>query len=359
MNDHPPAPPPAPEGETAASLQERLRETEKRFRQFAEHSASILWIAELASLRLEYLSPAYERVTGEPREPMLANIQQWNHLVHPEDREQVIAGARRVLEGETYVQEYRIVWPSDGDVRWIRGTGFPIPEEDGSLRRIGGIAQDITESKQLSERERRLWAELQLRVRNILAEVRSIAAKTAEVTEDPQEFFIHFDGRLTALGRTYKALTRAEDTAVDLEDMIRDELLAVLADDENRVEVQGPSVRLRGRAAEVIALTIHELTTNAVKYGALAAPAGKLMIRWRIAGAEDGRTLVLDWRESGVPAISAAPRRSGFGRALIERGLAYELGGSATLSFLGGGVEASISLPLESGNAILDEEFTS
>ena len=355
VNDEAPTPSPTAEGDTG-SLGARLRETEQQFRQFAEHSASILWIADIASLRLEYLSPAYERLVGEPREALLGDIRHWNTLVHPEDRERVIAGARRILEGETYVQEYRILRPADGELRWVRGTGFPIPEKDGSLRRIGGIAQDVTEAKTLAERERRLWAELQLRVRNILAEVRSIAAKTVETTQDPQEFFSHFDGRLAALGRTYKALTRAVDTTVDLEEIIRDELLAVLADEDGRVEIEGPAVRLGGRAAEMMTLTIHELTTNAVKYGALAARAGKLVVRWRVEAADGEPRLVLEWRESGVPAISAAPQRSGFGRALIERGLAYEMGATASLSFTGGGVVASIDLPLERGNVILEEE---
>jgi PAS domain S-box-containing protein len=340
-------------GDTAGSAEERLRESEKRFRQFAENSASIVWIADVATLRLEYLSPAFEEVAGEARDAMMQDIRRWNALVHPEDRERVIASAMNMLQGQPYVQEYRIIRPADGDIRWIRGTGFPMPDDDGTLRRLGGIAQDITEAKRVEERERRLWGELQLRVRNILAEVRSIAARTVETNKDPDEFFIHFDGRLAALARTHSILTRGDDTAADLEELVRDEFLAAAIEDD-RIEVAGPPVRLKDGAAQVIALAIHELATNAVKFGALAVPAGGVSVQWRVASG--GGALLLEWRESGVPAIDPAPRRAGFGRELIERGLAYELGARTSLQFIGGGVLVAIELPLDGKKVVLDTE---
>jgi PAS domain S-box-containing protein len=355
VNDQAPRPPSHAAGETAASPEERLRESEKRFRQFAENSGSVLWIADVASLRLEYLSPAFERLAGEPRDAMMQDVRRWNAFVHPEDRERVIAGVVRILEGETYLQEYRIVRPADGEVRWIRGTGFPMPDDDGTLRRVGGIAQDITEAKRVEERERRLWGELQLRVRNILAEVRSIAARTAETNQDPDEFFIHFDGRLSALARTHNMLTRGAEAAADLEELIRDEFLAAAVDDD-RIEVAGPPVRLKDRAAEVMALAIHELATNAVKFGALAVHSGRVSVQWRVTERSGKGLLAVEWRESGVPALDHAPRRNGFGRGLIERGLAYELGARTSLQFVGGGLLATMELPLDGGKVVLDAD---
>lgn len=353
VNDTAPHPPPGPGSETPGSTQARLVEAETRFRQFAENSGSVLWIAAVPSLRLEYLSPAFERVAGEPRDAMMQDVRRWNAFVHPEDRERVVAAAMRILQGESYLQEYRIIRPADGEIRWIRGTGFPMPDDDGALRRIGGIAQDITEGKRVEERERRLWGELQLRVRNILAEVRSMAARTAETSRDPDEFFIHFDGRLAALARTHNMLTRGDEAAADLEELVRDEFLAAAVEDA-RIEVAGPPVRLKHRAAEVMALAIHELATNAVKFGALAVPTGRVSVRWEASDTSGAEVLSLEWRESGVPAVDRAPRRDGFGRGLLERGLAYELGARTSLQFLGGGLLATIQLPLDSRKIVLD-----
>ena len=127
--------------------------------------------------------------------------------------------------------------------------------------------------------------------------------------------------------------------------MIRDELVAVAAREE-QLEIEGPPLSLRREAAEAFALALHELTTNAVKYGALSDPGGRLAVRWRVLNTGQGRKLALEWRESGVRALDVAPSRSGFGRELIERGLPYELGASTSLEFARGGVKATIELPL-------------
>ncbi|MBA9070230.1 PAS domain S-box-containing protein [Methylobacterium sp. RAS18] len=119
--------------------------SEERFRSFAEHSANVLWIADPDGGRLEYLSPAYERIWGDRRELVMADFGRWATLVHPEDRERAFSAMPRLLTGETCTVEYRIVRPEDGAVRHIRDTGFPIRDEQGRLRRLGGIAQDVTE----------------------------------------------------------------------------------------------------------------------------------------------------------------------------------------------------------------------
>ena len=121
-----------------------LKASEERFRSFAEASANVLWIAEPAGGRLEYLSPAYERVWGDRRELVMKDLGRWASLVHPEDRERAYAAMPRLLGGETHTVEYRIVRP-DGAVRDIRDTGFPIRDGGGRLIRLGGIAQDVTE----------------------------------------------------------------------------------------------------------------------------------------------------------------------------------------------------------------------
>jgi two-component system CheB/CheR fusion protein len=129
----------------------------------------------------------------------------------------------------------------------------------------------------------------------------------------------------------------------------------VAAGDNGRAQVKGPPVSLRQGAAEIFALAVHELATNAVKYGALAHPRGKVSIEWRVFNTSDGPRLSLEWRERGVPAMDAANDRAGFGRILIEQGLPYELGAATALEFARGGVRAIIELPLSEKNAVATE----
>jgi two-component system CheB/CheR fusion protein len=182
-------------------------------------------------------------------------------------------------------------------------------------------------------------AEYQRHVKNLMATIRSIALRTVEKSTSLEEFSAHFDGRLAALSRTQRILSRAGTFDIDLEEMVLDELLAQAA--QEGTTVQGPSVRLSLKAAEALGLALHELAVNAVKFGALTGTEGHLAITWRT----DERGLVLQWRESGVAAVDRQPARSGFGREWIERGLPYELKASARLEFLPGGVTCTITLP--------------
>jgi len=123
-----------------------LNESELRFRSFVENSRDVLWIVDAEAGRLEYLSPSYEQVWGEPRERIMHDLDRWAATVHPDDRARARESLPRVLAGETHCVEYRITRP-DGAVRWMHDTGFPIPDANGRIRRIGGIAQDVTEQK--------------------------------------------------------------------------------------------------------------------------------------------------------------------------------------------------------------------
>ena len=131
--------------------EQALSESETRFRQFAENSADTLWMINAETRQLEYLSPAYERMWGEPREAVMQNLERWTELLHPEDRDNVMPTVERLLAGETQTRDYRIVRPTDGEVRWIRDVGFAIRDRGGQVMRIAGIAQDITADKKYAE----------------------------------------------------------------------------------------------------------------------------------------------------------------------------------------------------------------
>ncbi|MFL5295828.1 MAG: CheR family methyltransferase [Phenylobacterium sp.] len=262
--------------------------------------------------------------------------------VHGEDRAAYDAALRHAHETGELNVEWRVIQP-DGAIRWLAETGRM--EGSDGRRRMLGMTQDITARKQSETRLTLLLGELQHRVRNILGVVRSIVDRTVKSATSIDELAAHLDGRLDTLARTQGVFTRTGVAAVDLEEIIREEMVSVAAR-EDQLTIEGPPIRLRREAAETFALALHELTTNAVKYGALSEPAGKLSVTWRALNTSRGRKLAVEWRESGVRALDVKPARSGFGRELIERGLPYELGATTALEFGRGGVRALIELPL-------------
>lgn len=326
-----------------ARVETAMRESEERFREFGENSSDTLWIVDAETMRLEYLSPAFERVWGESREAMMANTARWAELVHPEDRERAAGAMPCSLAGEPNVIDYRIVRP-DGEIRWIRDTGFPM-REHGVVKRVGGIAQDVTDLKRAEQHQSVLLAELQHRVRNTLGVIRSIARRTAVNSGSVEEMSAHFDGRLDAFARVQAMVTRKPDAGVDLALLIEDELIVHAAREGGQVSLSGEPVSLPAKQAETLSLAVHELTTNAVKYGALATARGRVGVTWAVA---DG-TLDLTWVESCVAGPIAEPNYEGFGMELLRRVLPYELRAEVKLDFRPDGLSFALKMPLQRG----------
>ncbi len=239
-----------------------------------------------------------------------------------------------------------------GTLRALRadGTEFPI-ETAISQTRVAGevlltvILRDITERKRAEDTQRLLLAELDHRVKNTLASVQAIALQTLGASTDPAEFVESFNGRLQALGRAHDLLTRSSWQGADLASLINEQLALGPADADKRISRSGPRVLLEPQAALHLGLVLHELGTNARKYGALSRPEGRLTMRWSLTGEDEETELRLEWIESDGPPV-VAPAQRGFGATLIERSLRYALGGEAQLSFAPAGVTCGISLPL-------------
>jgi two-component sensor histidine kinase len=193
--------------------------------------------------------------------------------------------------------------------------------------------------------QHRISADLKHRLRNNLAQTRSIIRRSQEIAESVEHFALHLEARIGAVGRIQGALTSAGDAGVELEELVRTELIAS-AVPERSYSMQGPSVRLHTKGADSLALAVHELATNSLKFGALATPNGHLAVSWAIAEGQLPR-LRITWIESGTTIASLAPRRRGFGQELIECTLPYELGAQTRLLFSPGGVLCEIDVPLE------------
>lgn len=334
------------------ATEQALVESEERFRHFADTSADIIWIGNADSLQYEYVSPAFERVYGDSFERVLSgnDFERWLELVLPENRATVRDAFRRVLAGEHVTHEFRVIRPSDGEVRWIRNSDFPLRDSTGRVHRIGGIGHDSTEEKLSAERMAVMVAELQHRTRNLIAVVRSIADQTIRTTGEIGAFQEKFGERLAALARVQGLLSRSDEEPITVRALIAAELDALGAGElgPGRVALVGPSVRLRNTIVQTLALALHELATNARKYGALAGNDGRLEVVWSVGTeAETGHRLMLSWTETAPHADAGHAEGRGYGRYLIERALPYALGARTAYSLADAGVHCTIDLPLD------------
>ena len=272
--------------DAAKRASEGLRESDERFRQFGAASSDVLWIRHAETMQWEYLSPAFESLYGESRATALSgnNLRRWTELIHPEDRELALRQMNRIRAGERLTFEYRIVRPSDGELRWVRDSDFPLLDRQGRVPRIGGVGRDITEEKTAADRMVLMVAELQHRTRNLIGVVRSIAEHTMAATGPTASFLSHFFERLDALSRVQGLLSRADEEPITLEALIRSELDALGATRSvgERIRLSGPSVRIRNTIVQTLSLAIHELATNARKYGALAEGTGSLTVECEV-----------------------------------------------------------------------------
>ncbi|AOD14622.1 hypothetical protein BER92_07570 [Xanthomonas fragariae] len=448
-----------------------LRESEERLRQFGEASQDILWIRDAESLQLVYLTPAFEAIYGLSRSTAFSgdSYRDWIDLIVPEDRERATDAIRKVRNGQHMKVEYRVIRPSDGAVRWLRNTDFPIGDQHGNVVMIGGIGHDFTEARhtqlrlqtlvegipqlvwrakdggawtwastqwmnftgqqaceaegngwlatlhpddrataaeawhhatrtgalstefrircqetgdyrwfqtraapvrshegtvvewlgtstdvhdlrELQEHQKVLVGELQHRTRNLVAVVRSIADKTLRHSQDLSEFGDVFSDRLEALARVQGLLSKlSEHDRVHFDELIRSELEALHGNFE-QISLQGPSgIRLRSSTVQVLAMALHELATNALKYGALCQVGARLDIHWSVTETKDQAPwLHIEWQESGVSMQSSesATPSGGHGRELIERAMPYQLNAKTTYALGPGGVRCTISIPV-------------
>ena len=335
--------------------EDALRISEQRFRQFGDASSDVLWIRDAGSLRLEFVSSAFESVFGAAAiRVQLRGIEDWAALIVPDDRQSALRNVVAVQQGSAIVEEFRIQRPFDGAFRWIHSTAFPLRDNQGRLQRIAGISRDITDTKQLFEHQATLVAELQHRVRNIMAMIRAMASRMADTSRDVEHYADALIGRLMALARTQSLLTRANSVGVDVRAIVEAEISAQALSDQ--FELVGPKVALSPKAAEVLTLVVHELTTNALKYGAFANENGRLRVEWRLAEHAGQPSLWFHWKEQ---CEAPAPGPKGFGSELIEQRVPYELKGEGRLSITASGAECTLQFPLSAGGSVLETDSPS
>jgi two-component sensor histidine kinase len=209
------------------------------------------------------------------------------------------------------------------------------------------VARDISDRKRAERHQRLLVAELNHRVKNALAMVQAIASQTLRDADLDPRYREAFEARLRALACAHDLLTKQHWESADVGEVVRSALEPHDYDDHERFRISGPRLHIRPKAALALSLALHELATNATKYGALSAEEGSVEITWELEAVSEGERFRLRWSEHGGPPVE--PRnRKGFGSRLIERGLAAELKGDVQLDFQPAGLLCRIDAPVSS-----------
>ncbi|HEX5453226.1 MAG TPA: HWE histidine kinase domain-containing protein [Stellaceae bacterium] len=325
------------------------------------------------------VNPAFCRLVGKSSEalvgfPFAETVQEGDGCLAVLDRVYCAGEAETHAEQE-HLEHHPVywsyaVWPVLGADRRPVGVMMQVTETTRFHREVGAMNEallvssvhqhelteaaeglnaqleaEIAERKRHEERQKMLVNELTHRVKNTLATVQSIAVQTMLNAKTMEGFRDAFEARLDALAKTHNLLTQNPSQVVTLRDLAVSELSHYAAADAFRYAIEGEDVPLPSNRAVPIGMMFHELATNAAKYGALSAPAGRVKVSWTVD--RERQHLHLEWIETGGPAVGK-PTRRGFGSRLLERGLAHELDATVHLNFDAAGVHCTIDLPLPS-----------
>ncbi len=221
----------------------------------------------------------------------------------------------------------------------------PVREMDGRVTGVSLVARDISARKAAEQKAALLLGELDHRVKNILAIVTAVIAQTLKTTATPVAFAFEVNGRIEAIAKAHNLLTQSGQGEVSLR-AILDTELAPYSTSDGHIVLEGVDIALTPRAGLALAMALHELVSNSVKYGALSASSGKLVIVWRISKTAEAVMLILTWIEAGGPLVTV-PTRRGFGTTLIERALAHELDAEVSREFAPSGLRCTIAIPFD------------
>jgi PAS domain S-box-containing protein len=323
-------------------IEDRLSASVAEFRTVTNVTPALVWVCS-GTGRSIFLNQRWHEFTGQTVEE--AEGQGWAQAMHPEDAERILPYWQHCREtGETYEGEVRYR-RRDGEYRWHAFRALPHADQNGVIEKWFGVSVDIHERKEWDDHRELLINELNHRVKNTLTIVQAMAAQSLRhVSDEDRPKAQAFEDRLFALARAHDVLTRENWEGAELREIIDEVVEPYLRQKTKHFEIEGPRLRLIPRTALAIAMAVHELATNAAKYGALSVPSGCVVITWAITPGDVPR-LVLRWQERGGPPVTV-PTRRGFGTRLIERSLAQDIGGEVRLTYAPAGAVCVMDIPL-------------
>ncbi|WP_051328717.1 sensor histidine kinase [Geminicoccus roseus] len=334
---------------------------ERCYRILADHAPVLIWRCGMDKA-CAWTNKAWLDFTGTSLGPEF----RWADVIHPDDYQRCLEVFTSAFDtGERFTMDYRLR-RHDGVYRWIRDNGAPFTDENGGMAGYFGSGIDVTDhveneialrralaqadsydqkQKQAQWRQDLLIGELNHRVKNTLATVQSIAAQSFRGSTDVRTGLATFEGRLIALSRAHDVLTKENWLGAPLREVMDAGIEPFCAGGRSRFSVAGPPINVTPKMALALTMGIHELCTNAVKYGALSNAAGRVLIEWWLHDVADGLVLELRWQEVDGPPVNP-PVQRGFGTRLIEKGLAREFGGTAEMAFEPAGLVCTIRAPI-------------
>jgi PAS domain S-box-containing protein len=285
-------------------------------------------------------------ITGFTEQELLSKTVM--ELTHPEDKPSSTAKLKKILndEASSCGIEKRML-RRDGSYVWVRSTLGPSRSKDGSLEYLIAVVEDISERKRAEETVSMLMREIDHRSKNLLTLVQVIARRTAAT--GTQSFLNRFEERLRALSASQDLLRDAALSA-SLAELVRSQLAHFNDLLNTRIFIKGPPLAVSAQAAQTLGMALHELATNAGKYGALSNDSGRVSIEWGVVQTPEGEERFhMKWQESGGPAVSE-PSKQGFGKVVMTQLAERSLGGSAKLDFAPGGLTWELECPASSLN---------
>lgn len=265
--------------------------------------------------------------------------------VHPDDRSTVLAAINATTRsGAPYDIEYRIMTP-DGEQRWIAAQGELLSRRDGSPLSMTGFATDISARKHAEEHRQLLARELTHRVKNTLATVSAVVQQTLKNARSLEEATRIVGERITSLAIAHELLLRDEVEGAYVGEIVAGVLRPFDGGSGQLYTASGLEIRLSPPVTLALSMALHELATNAAKYGALSTPAGTVAIRWDLTGRDEARRFSFSWIEYGGPPV-VPPTKTGFGSRMIERVMSQHVRGSARIDYQSSGVVFTIDAPM-------------
>ena len=326
-----------------------LRESERQFHALAESIPQLAWIMDAKGYIFWYNQRWFDYTNTN-----LGDMKGWGwkSVQHPDEVDRVAKHLQHCIEAGVVWEDTFSIRGADGNYRWFLSRAEPIRDEGGKIVRWFGTNTDIEEQRRSEKPRQLLLNEMDHRVKNVFAIVGGVVTLSARSAKTPQEMVTTIQGRLGALASAH-LLIRASKSGLKVENGSTLELLirAVLAPYENVAEtdsverfvIKGPEVPIGGDAVTSLALVLHELATNAAKYGAFSTPDGQVQITWKVAK----KKLSLQWKERGGPALHGPPAREGFGSLLARRSMNGQLNGELSFDWQTEGLTVHFSAATE------------